>query len=94
METLLTDLLVDADSIQSVVHDVHPAVLGGEDEEGHEGSAEIVKIVFLIYPAIVLVLKALGLIGNVLSYNVGAVTVEEKSFEELKIIFLERKFFY
>ena len=80
--------MVDADSIQSVVHDVHPAILGGEDEQGHEGSAKIVKIVFLIYPAIVLVLQTLSLVGNVLSYNVGAVAVEEKSFEELKIIIL------
>ena len=86
---VLSGLLVDADRIQTVVHDVHPTILGGEDEQGHEGSAEVVKIVFLIYPAIVLVLRALGLVGNVLSYNVGAVAVEEKSFEELKIINLE-----
>ena len=85
METLLTDLLVDADSIQSVVHDVHPSVLGGEDEEGHEGSAEIVKIVFLIYPAIVLVLQALHLVGDVLGHYVGPVTVEEESLEQLQI---------
>ena len=81
-----TDLLVDADSIQPVVHDVHPAVLGGEDEQGHEGSAEIVEIVFLVQPAIVLVLKTLGLVGDVLGNNVRTVTVEEKSFEELEIV--------
>ena len=80
---VLPGLLVDADSVQAVVHDVHPTVLGGEDEQGHEGSAEVVKIVFLIYPAIVLVLQTLRLVCDVLGHNVRPVTVEEKSFEEL-----------
>ena len=80
---VLPGLLVDADSVQAMVHDVHPTVLGGEDEQGHEGSAEVVKIVFLIYPAIVLVLQTLRLVGDVLGHNVRPVTVEEKSFEEL-----------
>lgn len=30
-------LLVDAHGIQPVVHDVHPAILGGEDKQGHQG---------------------------------------------------------
>ena len=83
---VLSGLLVNADRIQAVVHDVHPTILGGEDEQGHEGSAEIVKIIFLIYPAIVFVLQTLHLVGDVLGHNVRAVTVEEKSLEELKII--------
>ena len=82
---VLSGLLVDADRIQAVVHDVHPTILGGEDEQGHEGSAEIVKIIFLIQPAIVFVLQTLQLVGDVLGHNVRAVTVEEKSLEELKI---------
>ena len=68
-----------------MVHDVHPAVLGREDEQGHEGSAEIVKIVLLIQPAVVFVLETLLLVGDVHGYNVRAVAVEEKSLEELKI---------
>ena len=83
---VLSGLLVNPDRIQAVVHDVHPTILGGEDEQGHEGSAEIVKIIFLIYPAIVFVLQTLQLVGDVLGHNVRAVAVEEKSLEELKII--------
>lgn len=30
-------LLVHRDGVQSIVHNVHPAILGGQHEEGHEG---------------------------------------------------------
>lgn len=33
---LLTHLLVDSYCVQAVVHDVHPAVLGGQNEQGHQ----------------------------------------------------------
>ena len=79
-------LLIKANGVEALVHYVDPAVLGGEDEQGHEGSAEVVKIVFLIYPAIVLVLQTLRLVCDVLGHNVRSVTVEEKSLEELEII--------
>ena len=82
---VLSGLLVDADRIQTVVHDVHPTILGGEDEQGHEGSAEIVKIVLLVQPAVVFVLETLLLVGDVHGYHVWAIAVEEQSFKELKI---------
>lgn len=30
-------LLVNAHGVQPVVHDVHPAILGGEHKQGHQG---------------------------------------------------------
>lgn len=30
-------LLVHCDGVQSIVHNVHPAILGGQHKEGHEG---------------------------------------------------------
>ena len=67
-----------------MVHDVDPAVLGGQHEEGHESSAEIIEVVLLVYPAVVLVLETLGLVGDVESHHVRPVTVEEESFEQLQ----------
>lgn len=29
-------LLIHSNSIQSIIHDVHPAILGGQDKEGHQ----------------------------------------------------------
>ena len=78
-------LKIRTDGIKSVVHDIHPAVLGGEDEQGHESPAEVIKVVLLIDPAIVLVLQALHLVGDVLGHHVGPVTVEEESLEQLQI---------
>ena len=83
---VLSGLLVDPDSIQAVVHDVHPAIPVGEDEQGDEGPAQVVEVVFLVYPAIVFVLQTLRLVGDILRHNVRPVAVEEKSLEELKII--------
>ena len=47
-----SDLLVDAHSVEAVVHDVHPAVLGGQHKQRHQRVENVVKIVFLIDPAI------------------------------------------
>lgn len=30
-------LLINAHSIQAIVHDVHPTIFGGEDKQGHQG---------------------------------------------------------
>ena len=49
---ITSDLLVDAHSVEAVVHDVHPAVLGGEHKQRHQGVENVVKIIFLIDPAI------------------------------------------
>lgn len=49
---ILLRLLVNPDSVQSVIHDVHPAVLGGENKQRHEGIENVVKIVFLIDPSV------------------------------------------
>ena len=64
-----------------MVHDVHPAVLGGEHEEGHERRAEVVEVVLLVDPAVLLVLETLHLVGDVLVLHVRTVAVEEQSFE-------------
>ena len=69
-----------------MVHDVDPAVLGGQHEQGHESSAQIIEVVLLVYPAIVLVLETLGLVSDVERHHVRPVTVEEESFEELQDI--------
>ena len=82
--TLDTNLLINADSVQAVVHDVDPAVLGGQHEEGHESSAEIIEVVLLVDPAVVLVLQTLGLVGDVERHHVWPITVEEESFEQLQ----------
>ena len=79
--TLDTNLLINADSVQAVVHDVHPAVLGGQHEEGHERGAEVVEVVLLVDPAVLLVLETLRLVGDVLVLHVRAVAVEKQSFE-------------
>ena len=54
---ITSDLLVDAHSVEAVVHDVHPAVLGGEHKQRHQGVENVVKIIFLIDPTILRKLK-------------------------------------
>ena len=61
------DLGVHGDGVQSVVHDVHPAVLAGQDEETHESLAQVVKIISPVPPPVVGEGQTVSLGGDVLS---------------------------
>ena len=67
-----------------MVHDIHPAVFGGEDEESHESVEDVIKVVFLVDPPVAWVLQTVRLAGDVLLGHVRAVAVEEKALEQLK----------
>ena len=77
-------LKIRTDGIKSVVHDIHPAVLGGEDKQGHESVEDVIKVVFLVDPPVAWVLQTVRLAGDVLLGHVRAVAVEEKALEQLK----------
>ena len=66
-----------------MVHDVHPAILGGENKQGHESLAQVVKVVLLVYPSVFFILKTLKLVSDILVYNVWSITVKEQPFEQL-----------
>ena len=78
-------LLINTHSIQSMVHDVHPPILGGQDKQGHESLAKVIKVVFLVYPSILFILQTFKLVSDILIGNIRPVTVKEQPFEELKI---------
>ena len=46
--------------------------------------SKVVKIVFLIDPSILRILKTINFVCNVLNINIGAITVEESALEQLK----------
>ena len=60
---------VHGDGVQSVVHDVDPAVLAGEDEETDESLAQVVKIIFPVPPAVIRERQTLRLGGDVLPWK-------------------------
>ena len=64
-----SDLGVHGDGVQSIVHDVHPAVLAGEDEETDESLAQVVKIIFPVPPAVIRERQTLRLGGDVLPWK-------------------------
>lgn len=77
-------LLIKADCVQPLIHDVHPAVLGGEHEEGHEGLAQVVEVVLVVDPAVAIgaEFQALRLVLHQL--RVRALAVIKYAFEELQ----------
>ena len=62
-------LSVHGDGVQSVVHDVDPAVLAGQDEETHESLAQVVEIVSLVPPAVSRERQTVRLGGDVLPWK-------------------------
>ena len=74
-------LLVESDRVEPLVHDVDPAVLGGEHEEGHEGVAQVVEVVLVVDPAVPVAaqLEALRLVLHVA--GVRPLAVEEEPLE-------------
>lgn len=76
-------LLVKSNGVEALVHDVDPAVLGGEHEEGHEGVAQVVEVVLLVYPAVPVPtqLQALRLVLH--GGRVRTLAVEKEPLEEL-----------
>ena len=76
-----THLLVRADSIETLVHDGDPSVFRREDEEGHEGLAQVVKVVLVVDPPVAFVgqLQALSFVFD--QVRVRAFAVKEDSFE-------------
>ena len=60
---------VHGDSVQSVVHDVHPAVLAGQDEETHESLTQVVKIISLVPPPVRRERQTVCLGGDVLPWK-------------------------
>ena len=80
---VLFRLLVQSHGVQTMVHDVHPAVLGGEDKERHERLSKIVEVVLLVDPPVLSVVQAVPLVRDVLQFNFRAFTVEEEALEQL-----------
>ena len=77
-------LFVKSHSVQTMVHDVHPAVFRGEDEEGHQGVEDVVKVVLLVDPPVSRILQTGSFVWDILALHILPVTIEEKSFEQLK----------
>ena len=67
-----------------MVHDVHPAVLRGENEESHQSIEDVVEVVLLINPPVSRILQTVSFVCDVLTLHFRPVTVEEQSFEQLK----------
>lgn len=75
--------MIHSNGIQPGVHDVDPAVFGGEDEEGHESLPEVVKVVGPIDPDVPGIrIEAISPIPNV--PDVGALAVIEAPLEQLE----------
>lgn len=76
-ETALTPpptyLLINIDGVKARVHDLHPAVLRGEDEQSHQCLAQAVEVVLPIPPLIAAVLETIGLVQDVLGLRPVAV---------------------
>ena len=81
---LCSHLLIEPHCVQPLIHDVHPSVLGGEDEERHECLAQVVKVVLVVDPAVAVAaqLQALSLVGD--AVGVGALAVVEDALEQLE----------
>ena len=75
--------MVKSNGVEALVHDVDPAVFGGEHEEGHEGVAQVVEVVLVVYPAIPVPaqLQALRLVLH--GVRVRTLAVEKEALEEL-----------
>ena len=75
--------MVKSNGVEALVHDVDPAIFGGEHEEGHEGVAQVVEVVLLVYPAVPVPtqLQALRLVLH--GGRVRTLAVEKESLEEL-----------
>ena len=76
-------LLVKSNGVEALVHDVDPAVFGGEHEEGHEGVAQVVEVVLVVDPTIPVPaqLQALRLVLH--GVRVRTLAVEKEALEEL-----------
>ena len=81
--SLSTHLLVNSDGVKPAIHDADPSIFGREDEERHQRSAQIVKIVFLVEPQIAGIGKALSLVHHM--PHVRTVTVVELTFEKVQL---------
>ena len=77
-------LLVDTDSVETLVHDVDPSVFGRENEERHERLAQVVKVVLVVDPAVAVAaqLQALSLVLD--KVRVRTLAVKENALEQLK----------
>ena len=73
-------LLVEPHCVQTVVHDVDPAVPGAQHEQRHEGLPQVVEVVLLVLPFVVVVL-AVAAVDD--AREVLADAVVEGTFEEL-----------
>jgi len=64
-----------------LVHDRDPSVFGREDEEGHEGLAQVVEVVLVVHPAVAFVghFQALSFVLD--QVGVWSLAVKEDSFE-------------
>ena len=76
-------LLIKANGVEALVHDVDPAVLGGEDEEGHEGVAQVVEVVLVVYPPVPVPTQFQALRFVLHRVRVRTLAVEEEPLEEL-----------
>jgi len=74
-------LLVNADGIETGVHDVHPAVAGAQDEQGHQGLAQIIEVVLAVRPHVARYTAALIRIADAL--DILALAVVEGALEQL-----------
>ena len=79
--SIVSHLLVHSDGIQPGVHDVHPAVLGREHEQGHQRRAQVVEVVLAVDPHVAWPAETLGLVGD--AHQIVAVTVVERALEQL-----------
>ena len=61
-------LSIHGHGVKAVVHDVHPAVLAGQDEEAHKSLAEVVKVVSLVPPPVPGVRQTVRLGRDVLAF--------------------------
>ena len=80
-------LFVETHSVKTMVHDIHPAVFRGENEECHQSIEDVVKVVFLVGPLVARVLETVSSICDVLSRHCFPLAIEEQSFEQLKQTF-------
>ena len=76
-------LLIKANGVEALVHYVDPAVLGGEDEEGHEGVAQVVEVVLVVYPPVPVPTQFQALRFVLHRVRVRTLAVEEEPLEEL-----------